>query len=226
MEIEPLGFNTKSVGATVAGITDREVPKNQGLLPQQILIATRKIGDLAPLTEFLARQLLEEDVSDIEPIRLEILSTMLEPNIKVAELIGRYLPGKGEPFDPERHITCCHDMSGPGLLAIEELAKQSGVDIYLHDIKLHHPIVEKVAVKNPTAGTNGAIIISASRKIAHEILAELENSGYQPWIIGKVLQNTAVPRVLINRNLQRYRFIEGVKEGLFENFEFVKTTEI
>lgn len=214
---EPLGFGTKSMGATVVGTTDREVPINQRLVPGQQLIATRAVGDLAPLTEMLIRQSLDEDVDDLQPLRLHVISQMLTPNLEAARIIASHLPPKGSDFDPARHITSCRDMTGPGILAVEELAQDSGVDITLDDLKLHDPRVADVEMPNPTSGTNGAIIIAAMPELAKTIVAELTQAGYEPWIIGSVKAKSKEPRILIRESLQRYRFLKT----LFQHSEFV-----
>ncbi|MGH7823234.1 MAG: SelD-related putative sulfur metabolism protein, partial [Candidatus Binatia bacterium] len=166
----PLGFGTKSMGATVVGITDREVPINQRLLPGQILIATRPVGDLAPLTDLLIRQSLDEDASDLQSLREHVLTEMLTPNVEAAKIIANYLPAKGSAFDRARHVSSCRDMTGPGILAVEELAQDSGNDVYLHAMELHDERVADVEMPNPTSGTNGAIIIGADAPVAERVM--------------------------------------------------------
>ncbi len=221
VDLGPLGYSTKSMGATVVGVTDREVPINQRLLPGQILIATRAVGDLAPLTEILIKQSLEEDVEDLQPLREKVLSEMLTPSVEVAKLIARYLPAKGQPFDRAKHVMSCRDMTGPGILAVEELAQDSGNDVYLDDLQLHDERVADVEMPNPTSGTNGAIIIGADAAIAKRIRAELADLGYAPWVMGRVEAPSKEPRILINRRLEKYGFLKGVKKGIFDRYDFV-----
>lgn len=218
---EPLGYHTKSMGATVVGVTDREIPANQQLQPGQVLFATRPVGDLAPLTEILIRQALEEDVGDLQPLRRKVLDTMLTPNIEAAKIIEKYLPLKGEAFDPKKHITACRDMSGPGVLALEELAQDSQTDIYLHTIKLHDELVANVDMPNPTSGTNGAIIIAARPGLADKIQNDLRAVGYEPWVIGHVLEQ-GKGRIVINEELAKYRFIKGQAGSIFSDYTFSK----
>lgn len=217
---EPLGFRTKSMGATVFGTTDREIPINQNLYEGQVLIATRPVGDLAPLTEYLIRQTLDEETSDLEELRLKVLSLMLTPNVEAAKIIESHLPFKGEKFNPDVHITCCRDMSGPGILAFEELAQDSMCDIYLHDVKVHDELIGNVDMPNPTSGTNGAIIIACSEKLSGQVVKELTAAGYNPWIAGKVLKKSTSPTMHINQTLDRYPFIKGVRKGIFERYQF------
>lgn len=221
-ERPPLGFHTKSMGATVIGVTDREIPTNQRMVPGQVLIATRPIGDLAPLTEFLIRQSIDEDTKDLEALRLYVLETMLTPNFEAAKIIEKHLPFKGEAFDPERHVTVCRDMSGPGILALEELAEDSGNDIYLERLNLHDELVADVDMPNPTSGTNGAIIIGALPELAGSIQRQLQAVGYAPWIIGRVADPAkSEPKILIHESLAKYRFLKGVHKGIFARSEFV-----
>ena len=219
----PLGFGTKSMGATVVGTTDREVPVNQRLVPGQWLVATRPVGDLAPLTDMLIRQSLDEDVDDLQPLRMRVLTQMLTPNLEAAKIIASHLPPKGASFDPARHVTSCRDMTGPGILAVEELAQDSGCDVYLDDLVLHDPRVAEVEMPNPTSGTNGAIIIAAMPDVARTLARELAEAGYEPWIIGRVETKSGEPRILINETLKRYPFLKGRSKGLFEHSDFVTT---
>jgi selenophosphate synthase len=225
-ECEPLGFGTKSMGATVLGLTDREVPINQRLQPGEVLLATRPVGDLAPLTDILIKQSLDEDVSDLQPLRMSVLEQMLIPSIEAARIIARHLPPKGHPFDPAAHITTCRDMTGPGILAVEELAQDSGNDIYVDDLVLHDPRVATVEMPNPTSGTNGAIIIAASPRLAETILGELREAGYAPWVIGRAEERSKEPRILVNEALRRYPFVTGLNKGIFERSELVAARRV
>jgi selenophosphate synthase len=220
-DCEPLGFGTKSMGATVAGTTDREVPVNQRLVPGQWLIATRPVGDLAPLTDMLIRQSLDEEVDDLQPLRMHVLTNMLTPNIEAAKIIAGRLPPKGASFDPARHVTSCRDMTGPGILAVEELAQDSGCDVYVDNVVLHDPRVAEVEMPNPTSGTNGAIIIAAMPPLAKTILDELAATGHEPWVIGRVESKSSEPRILLNDSLRRFSFLKGRSKGLFEHSDFV-----
>lgn len=221
VERDPLGFGTKSMGATVVGLTDREIPRDQQLRPGQILLATRPIGDLAPLTEILIQQSLGEDVSHLQELRLKVLETMLTPNFEASRVIANYLPMKGEPFNDDEHITACRDMTGPGLLALEELAQDSGKDVYLDDVKLHDELVARVDMPNPTSGTNGAIIIGGMPRVAERVFRDLRAVGYAPWVIGRVEADArGTPKILIRDSLARYGFLKGVKKGIFEHYEF------
>jgi selenophosphate synthase len=111
-------------------------------------------------------------------------------------------------------------MSGPGLLAIEELAQDSGCDIYLHDIRLHDEMVANVEMPNPTSGTNGAIIIACLESIALQVVEALKEAGYAPWVMGRVIRKSERPTIHINRALEKYPFIKGVHKGIFGRYEF------
>lgn len=222
----PLGFGTKAVGATVVGTTDREIPINQRLLPGQVLIATRPVGDLAPLTDILIRQSLEEETESLQALRVHVLQQMLIPNVEAARLIARFLPAKGEPFDPARHLTAARDMTGPGMLAVEELAQDSEAAVYVDDIALHDERVADVEMPNPTSGTNGAIILAAMPAVAERLLDELRALGYAPWVIGRVEARASPGRILLNEALRRYRFVTGVEKGIFERYEFVPARRV
>lgn len=225
-EMPKIGFNTQSNGATVLGVTDKEGARNENLREGDILIATRPIGDLAPLTEYLIRESLEEKTGDLEEIRKKVLAWMLLPNFEAAKIIARYLPAKGEPHDPDKHISSARDMTGPGILAVEELAEDSKVDVYLHNLELFADWIGNVEMPNPTSGTNGAIIIAARRKVAKKVHGEFLRAGYEPWILGEVVQKNDAPRILIRQSLKRHRFLVGMKKGIFENYAFVPPGDV
>jgi len=221
VERNKIGFNTHSNGATVVGTTEKEGTPNENLQEGDVLLATRPIGDLAPLTEYLIRQSLDESTQDLEALRKEVLQWMLLPNIEAAKVIARYLPRKGHQHSLGRHINSARDMTGPGILAVEELAEDSGVDIYLHDLKLFADWIADVQMPNPTSGTNGAIIIAAHPAVARKVMKDLSRIGYQPWVIGQVVRKSKSPMILINQDLKRYSFLVGMKKGIFENYAFV-----
>lgn len=221
VDCEKLGFSTNSNGATVIGVTDREPPRNRALAEGDVLIATRPIGDLAPLTEYLIRQSLEEDTAEIEKIRRDVLQWMLIPNFSAGKIIANYLPAKGEKHDPAKHINSSRDMTGPGILAVEELSEDSGVDVYLDNIELWADWIADVQMPNPTSGTNGAIIVAAQPEVAANVMKDFATAGYKPWIIGKVRGKSEKPAILINEKLKRYQFLVGVQKGIFANYRFV-----
>jgi len=215
----PLKTNNKLIGATVIGFTDREIPLNTGLVPGQTIIATRPIGDIAPLNEYLMRKSLNEDTSDIEELRRHVIKTMMIPNIEVAKIIRDYLPQLGEPIDSKRHITSTRDMSGPGMLALEELAEDSSCDIFVRRIVWHDERIADVEVTNVTAGTNGAILIAATPNVNFEIMSRLKEAGFEPWVVGYVGEKNEKPKIILDKSLQKYRFLTSGR-GFFKNCAF------
>lgn len=224
--VEALGFSTKSIGATVFSKSDREVPLNQNLLEGQVILATRPIGDLAPLTEFLIRQSVGEDISDLLTMREKVLGIMLTPNNDAARVINSFLPPRGSKFDPSIHITSCRDMSGPGILALEELAEDSMVNIYLDNVKLHEEWIAGVEMPNPTSGTNGAIVITAFPAVAKRAAKELRSAGYDPWVMGTVMGKSDNPEIQINEALAKYPFIKGYRGSIYKNSTLVPARKI
>jgi selenophosphate synthase len=222
-----IGFNTNSNGATVIGRTEKRGAPNENLRPGDILIATRPVGDLAPLTEYLIRESLGEPTDNVQALRMEVLQWMLIPNVEAAKIIACYLPRKGESYDLLKHITSARDMTGPGILVIEELAQDAGVDVYLHDMKLFADWIADVEMPNPTSGTNGAIVISAHPEVKDRVWKDLERAGYLPWVVGEVAERRgAEPHIFINEALRRYRFLVGLKKGIFENYSFVPARRV
>ncbi|MEK7269876.1 MAG: SelD-related putative sulfur metabolism protein [Planctomycetota bacterium] len=217
----PIGFGTKAIGATAIGLSAREIPRNSNLREGQIILATRPVGDLAPLTEVLIRQASLEDASAFEGLRRRVLSEMLLPNVEAAQIIESHLPMKGEPFDSARHVTCARDMSGPGLLALEELAEDSGVDIYLHDVCFHDDRLADTPMDNPTSGTNGAILLAADEGLHERLARSLAAAGCRPWIAGRVLGRTDSPSIEENERLRRFCFLRASSRPFFSRARFV-----
>jgi len=220
IERPSIGFNTNSNGATVSGTTPKAGGPNECLQVGDYLIASRPIGDLAPLTEYLIRESLEEDTTDILELRKKVIQWMLLPNFEAAKIIAKYLPAKGETRDLNKHISATRDMTGPGILAVEELAQDSQVDIYIQNIKLFADWIADVQMPNPTSGTNGAIIIAAHPELAKQVWSDLEDVGYEPWLIGEVMEKNAEATIRINENLKQYHFVTGLNKGVFDNYRF------
>jgi selenophosphate synthase len=219
VDLGPLRTNNKLVGATVIGFTDREIPVNTGLVPGQKIIASRPIGDLAPLNEYLIRVSLDEDLNEIEHLRRKMIHTMLIPNVEIAKIIRDYLPQIGEKIDPAKHITATRDMSGPGMLALEELSEDSLCDVFIHDIRFHDEMIPGIEVTNVTAGTNGAILIAAQNRMSDEIFARLEEAGYDPWIVATVGEKSDKPAIILDESLRRFSFLTYGR-GFYRNYRF------
>lgn len=219
-DLGPMNTNNKLIGATAVGFTDREIPHNAGLMKGQKIIATRKIGDLAPLNEYLIRVSLGENLDEMESLRHKMIQTMLIPNVEAAKIIRDYLPPAGDEINPAKHITATRDMSGPGMLALEELAEDSKCDINIHDIRFHDEIISGIEVTNVTAGTNGAILIAASDGLSDEIMARLNDVGYDPWIVASVGDNSDKPQMILNPDLKKYNFLTYGR-GFYKNYRIL-----
>jgi selenophosphate synthase len=191
------------IGATMFGTLRKEPPTKLNLLNtgMQILV-TRPFGDLAPINVFLScvadetfLQDLEKTgytLKDVENAKNSVISTMNEPNLKVAEIINKYLPEFGNSFDINEHVLATGDLSGPGIMIFKEHADNAQVDISLDNLPLRYPEFVKYATENflmdnATAGTNGAVAVIASPNIIANISSDLKSAGYDPHIIGTVL---------------------------------------
>lgn len=237
----PLGqsngsYNAKVVGATVVGITDREVPRNEYLREGQILFATRPVGDLIPLAEYMAlayevgfyqQNGMPQDaaklerLSQLESLRLKILQYLVTPNIEAAKIIAQYLPKKGDPFEDSEHITSSIDVSGPGIQTVAWLAQDSGHDVYLDDIVYHDPSIPSSPIcADQTSGTNGAIILAAQPDVAYKVMDDLKRAGYEPWVVGRVGQKTAQPTIHITNDESLPNHALSDLRGYFGNFDF------
>ena len=195
----PFGLNLEAVGSTVVGITDREPPRANNLIPEQVLIVTRPIGDLSLLVLYICNQMTGTLSRRIRNKKIDVLRMMVTSNIEIGRLIASYLPPKGESFNPQRHITCTKDISGEGIAAFSELALQSKVDIHLNALRLHAEESSMLNVPNNTSNTNGAIIISAHQTLAREIVKRLKEIGCDPWIAGRVGEKSRTPTIFVQK---------------------------
>ena len=191
------------IGATLFGTLRKEPPTKLNLLDNgmQILV-TRPFGDLAPINVFLScvadetfLQDLEKTgytLDDVKKAKNSVINTMNQPNLKVAEIINKYLPEFGNPFDVNEHILATGDLSGPGIMIFKEHAVNAQINISLDYLPLHYPEFVKYATENflmdnATAGTNGAVAMIANPNVIENIYHDLNYGGCEPQIIGKVL---------------------------------------
>lgn len=207
------------VGATIIGLTDRELPKFSQLEPGLVLIVSRPIGDLAVFTNVFFLKATRQELGGCQKLRVSILQQLLKPNVDIAELISEYLPSKGNCFDRKRHIFTSTDISGQGIKVLEEMSARSKVDISLEQIVMHTNGLENANMFNPTAGTNGAILIAVDASLTEEIMSKLKAIGANPWIAGKVLRNSQKPRIHIRQNLSYYPFLNR-ESCLFKRFTY------
>lgn len=222
IDIGPLGFNLEAIGATAVGITDREPPRKFGLLPGQLLIVTRPIGDLAALVLYILKKSSGILTKDLIDLKIKVLEQMLTPNIEIAKIIHQYLPMKGECFDPRIHITATKDLSGAGISSFEELSECSQVDIYIKGLKFHSNKITRLQVPNNTSNTNGPIVIAAHRDLANKIIFQLEKIGCNPWIAGEVGDKRQRPIIWLDSKLKRYEFMQTMTKKLFSRYRWVK----
>lgn len=196
----PVSTRTLLLGATVLGETRRQTPTfYEKLRAGDQILVHRPFGDLAPINLYLEsliagngywKQLgLEE--SEACQAKDRTVKLMAEPNLAVGQLIQRYCPELGEPFDPERHIKVTGDLSGPGIDIFRELAELAHVNVRLEKIPLYAPRIvqaasEQYLISNGTSGTNGALAIVASPAVIARVHDELQILGNQPEIIGRI----------------------------------------
>lgn len=196
----PISERTLLLGATVFGETRRQTPTFYDKLAagDQILVH-RPFGDLAPINLYLESLIVGDGywkqlgIAEEEALRAkeETVGLMAQPNLAVGQLIQRYCPGLGEPFDPERHIKVTGDLSGPGIDIFRELAEFAHVNVRLEAIPLRAPRIvgaasEGYLIANGTSGTNGALAIVASLAVIARVHKELCTLGYRPEMIGRI----------------------------------------
>jgi len=222
VDLGPLGLGLEAIGSTVIGFSDRELPRVSGLLPGQLLIVTRPIGDLAALVLYIIRKVAGELSADIRRLKIDVLSKMATSNIEIAKIISDYLPSKGDSFDGRRHITATKDISGEGVSAFEEMASQSKTHIYIDEIKLHTNKSSGLDVPNNTSNTNGAIIIAVHKKLAYAVMRRLKNIGHRAWIAGRVGAESKTPTIFLKKELKKkYPFLRYKSSQLFTRYKFI-----
>lgn len=207
------------MGATVIGYTDRAPPIFEDSVKQGMkLIITRPMGELAPINLYLSciidESLVKDlehrgiEVGDLEKMKNRAVDLISRPNIDAARVIYRYLPFRGEEYDPHEHIAVTTDVTGPGILVVRELAERTNTKIRLHSIPLLFPEASEIATKlyvipNATSGTNGPFIIVAPREIAEDIVKDLKSQGLEPAVIGEIT-GVGEPEVEAPKSLERF----------------------
>ncbi|RFA98639.1 SelD-related putative sulfur metabolism protein [Pyrobaculum aerophilum] len=218
------------LGATAYARLDREPPLFYDKIREGfVVVVTRPFGELAYFTTYVAvhtdetlMKKFEEEVMPIEQFEAEkrrALEIMATPNLEAAKAIYQYLPDLGERFDPEAHIAATIDVSGPGIFVFKEVAERAGVDIRLFDVPLMSSAVSKFAADNyimpdATAGTNGAIAIFASRKVAEELVEKLSKAPHaKPAVIG-VVEGKGEGRLIVPEWALQYISSKKLREKL------------
>jgi selenophosphate synthase len=202
-EIQP-ETNTLMIGATVIGKSDHELPVYYSEVRENMyVLVTRPVGELTPVNVYLWLLALPDLLEDLErrgislrrleEVKRRAIDYMKKPNIEVAEAIYNRLPEFGRSFDVKNHIAMTTDVTGPGIFVIKEFAEKAGVDIELFEVPVIDNDIcefatENFIIPNSTAGTNGATIIFATRKVTEDLMQELNKKGLEPKVIGKVLK--------------------------------------
>ena len=203
----PVGAGTLLVGASAVGRLYRQPPTFYDRIePGMKVLLHRPVGELSMINAYLAALLsdLFASMAEEKGLSLERLekakelatSTMAKPNFEVARVINEFLPEIGEEFDPKKHVAATVDFSGPGVLALREIADLAGVKFRVSKLPLLDSEVvtfaaESFLVPNATAGTNGAVAVIASTEVIEQIAHELHRRGYSPQVIGEVVEKGA-----------------------------------
>ncbi|AWR97463.1 selenide, water dikinase [Acidianus sulfidivorans JP7] len=203
--IQDIQPETKSLmmGATVIGESDHELPTFYDKVDETMeILVTRPVGELTPVNVYMwslavpeLLELLESrglSLAKVEEAKRKAIEYMKKPNIKTAEIIYNHLPEFGKPFDKDSHIAMTTDVTGPGIFVVKEFAEKANVNVKLYDVPVIDKDISEFAtesfiIPNSTAGTNGAIVMFASKKVIDDIAQELSKAGLEPSIIGKVI---------------------------------------
>ncbi|MDM7275335.1 MAG: SelD-related putative sulfur metabolism protein [Thermoprotei archaeon] len=187
--------------------------------PGMELLATRPFGELAIINVYMLAMLDREIAGELEAqtgvsvgelleLKNSVVDLMAKPNVEVARVIEGRLPGVGEDFNPKEHIAVTTDVTGPGIYVIKEIAELSNVSIRVDEIPLISPVLSEFATRNfiipnATAGTNGAIVILASKQVIEGVEEELRKAGESPVRVGLVVSRGEA-RVKAPQKLRKY----------------------
>jgi Selenophosphate synthase len=202
-EVQP-STGTLMIGATILGRSDHELPTFYDRVDEGMeILVTRPVGELTPINVHMwlltvpeLLELMESrgiTLGKVEEVKSKALRYMSVPNFATAKVIYEHLPEFGGTFDKDSHVAMTTDVTGPGIFVIKEFADKAKVDVELYDI----PVVdrdicefatENFIIPNSTAGTNGATVLFASRKVIDDVAQRLQRDGLEPRVIGRVIR--------------------------------------
>jgi selenophosphate synthase len=202
-EVQP-STGTLMIGATIIGRSDHELPTFYDRVDEGMeILVTRPVGELTPINVHMwlltvpeLLELMESrgiTLGKVEEVKSKALRYMSVPNFATAKVIYEHLPEFGGTFDKDSHVAMTTDVTGPGIFVIKEFADKAKVDVELYDI----PVVdrdicefatENFIIPNSTAGTNGATVLFASRKVIDDVAQRLQRDGLEPRVIGRVIR--------------------------------------
>ena len=202
-EVQP-STGTLMIGATIIGRSDHELPNFYDRVDEGMeILVTRPVGELTPINVHMwlltvpeLLELMESrgiTLGKVEEVKSKALRYMSVPNFATAKVIYENLPEFGGTFDKDSHVAMTTDVTGPGIFVIKEFADKAKVDVELYDI----PVVdrdicefatENFIIPNSTAGTNGATVLFASRKVIDDVAQRLQRDGLEPRVIGRVIR--------------------------------------
>ncbi|WP_405041401.1 SelD-related putative sulfur metabolism protein [Metallosphaera sp.] len=202
-DVQP-STGTLMIGATVVGKSDHELPTYYDKVDEGMeILVTRPVGELTPINVHMWLLTVPElidtmeergiTLNKVEEAKKRALDYMTKPNFDSAEVIYNHLPEFGGKFDLESHVAMTTDVTGPGIFVVKEFAEKALVDVDLYDVpvidrEISEFATENFIIPNSTAGTNGAIVIFASKKVIDDIAQDLTKRGLEPRIIGRVLR--------------------------------------
>ena len=215
----PLGRGRLLIGASVFGDMYKQPPTHYDFVTtgMQILV-TRAFGDLAPINTYLSCAADEDylnkleqsghSLEDVRKAKESAIKTMMEPNIRIGQIINSLCPEFGGKFKENEHIAATGDLSGPGIYIFKELADIARAEVVLDIIPLSFPeyvgfATESYLMDNGTAGTNGAIAMIASEEVIESAKSSLEGQGYHPQIIGRII-GKGEPKLIVPKEVKRF----------------------
>lgn len=215
--LDPVGMKTDLVGATVIGTTRNDSSTFRSLRPGDEILVTRRLGDLSILA--LHRSLVLEGrpvPPKVRDLRVEVLRRFMTSQYPLGRLVRNYMPELGGTWDSARHLSFVTDLSGPGLSALDEAARLSGVDVMIERLEFIDAALLGHYRRNHTSSTNGPLLITGGSEVMRGIARDLQAMGLsEAWRLGKVVGRSAEPTIWLDPALRAFQNEEDPSLDLF-----------
>jgi selenophosphate synthase len=229
LEVPQIDSKRLLMGSTVLGCTEKHPPIEADLVkPGMVIAVTRPFGELAPITVYASSLLDPSIISEMESKGIsqkdllkakdKALEIIAKPNLKAAKIVSKRLPYIRQNFKEDEHILLTSDVSGPGVYIFYEVAERSKACIQLSQIPLLFPEICEFATSNfimpnSTAGTNGAFCIVMSKSITEDVIRDLRRAGYDPRIVGEVVD---IGKAKVRLPKEALKYVANLKHPLLK----------
>lgn len=200
------------VGATegASGLRGNADPRPE---PGDAVLAHRPLGGLA-LYALAASGTGESDPSSER--RERALSALTADHRPVARALAAFRPAAGEPFDPDRHLKLCTDVSGPGVRGVARRVGRTtdGLRLHLTELPLLDAdalagVRERWLLPDVTVETNGPLAVVARPAVAERIADRLSAlPGAAPGRLGELRPADGGPALTVADGVAADRYVE------------------